>query len=234
MSRKGDESVLVYQVQRKTEQKSGLQATLEQDLLFSIKEDLYIRVWISRQPWDRIRPLYVKLNQLEGLKQPGSPGAVFLSFLKFRTVDIEGIEISRQHWNKISSLFLNNLTRRGYSNSRVALERPTVDLVHVEVGRRTCPPNHLCVPQLAQQCRFACPKSFAETQAAFGVGNQRRSLRRRQQILTTRFTFNCYYTLFSYRAKKYCDQQSFCVLSATRTHLSALKKWMVWALLLNS
>ena len=47
-------------------------------------------------------------------------------------------------------------------------------------------------------------------------------------------TLNCCYRLFLYKTKwSYC-QQGFGVLLGTRTHLSALKKWMVWALLLNS
>ena len=54
----------------------------------------------------------IKLGKLKELKQPGNPGAVFLSFSKFRIVYKAGIEISRQFWNGISPFFLNTLVCR--------------------------------------------------------------------------------------------------------------------------
>ena len=122
----------------------------------------------------------IKLSKLKGLKPPGSPGAVFRSFSKFRIVYKEGIEISRQFWNRISPFFLGNLVCRWSSNSKIAFDRLTVDFFHVEVGRRIRPPKHGGSLQLAQRCQLAFPEIFAKTHVAFGVDDQLRSSRRRQ------------------------------------------------------
>ena len=55
-----------------------------------------------------------------------------------------------------------------------------MNLVHVEVGRRTCPSPHCSVLQLVQRCRFARPEISTEMHVAFGINSQLRSLRRRQ------------------------------------------------------
>ena len=149
------------------------------------------------------------------MKPPGSPGAVFRSFSMFRIVYKEGIEISRQFWNRLSPFFLNTWVYRGYSNWKATLEGPTVSFVHVEMGCRTRPSTHCSVQPVVPLCRFARPEIFTETHAA-------------------RFTLNGYYRLSSYRVREFYGQQGLRVLLGTRTLLSALKKWMVWALLLNS
>ena len=122
----------------------------------------------------------IKLSKLKGLKSPGSPGAVFHSFSKFRIVYKEGIEISRQFWNRISPFLLSNLVCRWSSNSKIAFDRLNVDFFDVKVGRRIRLPKHGGSLQLAQRCQLAFPKIFAKTHAAFGVDDQSRSSRRRQ------------------------------------------------------
>ena len=151
---------------------------------------------------------------------------MFLSFSKFRTVYIGGIEISRQLWNRISPFFLNNLVCRWNSNSEVALKRPTVGFVHVEVSLHTCPSNHCSVQQLVQRCRFARPEIFAQTHGAFGVDSQLRSFRRRRT--NTRSLLHSQLLLqvvLIHKVEEYYGQQSFRVLLVTWTHLSALQKW---------
>ena len=55
-----------------------------------------------------------------------------------------------------------------------------MNLVHVKVGRRTCPSAHCSVLQLVQQYRFARPEISTEKHVAFGINSQLRSFRRRR------------------------------------------------------
>ena len=172
----------------------------------SYKGDLYVRVLDLQAALGQNPPSFdIKLSKLKGLKPPGNPEVVFRPFSKFRIVYKEGIEISRQFWNRISPFFLNTLVCRGYSNLKATLEGPTVSFVHVEVGCRICPSTHCSVLPLVPLCRFARPKIFTETHAA-------------------RFILNGCYRLFSYIVREFYGQQGFHVLLGTRTHLSTLKK----------
>ena len=162
----------------------------------------------------------ISLSKLRGLKQPGSPGAVFRPFSKFRVVYKEGSEISRQFWNKIFPFFSGNLVCRWSSNSKIVFNGLTADFFHVEVGRRVLPPKHGGSLQLARRNKLAFPEIFSQTHTAFGVERlvllfQERADKHSQVDPLSK---SCPYRMFGYKAVKQSDLQQVCVLRGTQTH----------------
>ena len=111
-----------------------------------------------------------------------------------------------------------------------------MDFIHFEVGRCARSPVHCHVLQLVQRCRLPRSRGFAKALVRHRVFTRFRSsqMKSDEQLQDALLSKNCSYKTFLYKTTKYCDLQQVHALFCTRTHWSALKKWTVWVLLLNS